>query len=130
MQTLTKFTKILGNAPGIVRRLAQLSTRRTSAGLADDLRRELYGMSMREQAVVRQVISMAGQVVTVRLDTIAFGKKSRPCYLEKGSQVKISKNPLRLEPEGGVQVIVLDQSNKYLSITLSDYIRDIYINDQ
>jgi hypothetical protein len=57
MQILTRLTKVFGNAPGIVRWLAHLSTRRTPAELDDDLRRKLYGMDMREQAVVRQVIS-------------------------------------------------------------------------
>jgi hypothetical protein len=126
MKILTKFTKVFGNDPGIVRWLAHLSTRRTPAELDDELRRELYGMDMREQAVVRQVISSAGQVVTVRRDTVATGKKSIPCYLKKGGQVKISTNPLRIDPAGGVQINVLDQRDKYLSIKLSDYIRDIY----
>lgn len=126
MQILTKFTKVFGNDPGIVRWLAHLSTRRTPAELDDELRRKLYGMNMREQAVVRQVISSAGQVVTVRRDTVATGKKSIPCYLKKGRQVKISTNPLRIDPAGDVQINVLDQRDKYLSIKLSDYIRDIY----
>jgi hypothetical protein len=131
MQILTKFTKVFGNDPGIVRWLARLSTRRTPAELADDLRRELYSMGRREQVAARQVISRAGQVVTVRRDTVATGKKSRPCYLKEGSQVKISTtSPLRIDPAGDVQVNVLDQSDKDLTIKLSDYIRDIYISDR
>jgi hypothetical protein len=131
MQILTKLTKVFGNDHGIVLRLAHLSTRRTPAELADALRRELYGMGRREQVAARQVISRAGQVVTVRQDTVATGKKSRPCYLKKGSQMKISTtSPLRIDPAGDAQVNVLDQSNKYLTIKLSDYIRDIYVSDQ
>jgi hypothetical protein len=130
MQILTKLTKVFGNDPGIVRWLARLSTRRTPAELADDLRRELYCMGRREQVAARQVISRAGQVVTVRQDTVATGKKSIPCYLKKGRQVKISTNPLRIDPAGDVQVNVLDLSDKYLTIKLSDYIRDIYVSDQ
>jgi hypothetical protein len=37
--------------------------------------------------------------------------------------VKISTNPLRTDPAGGVQVNSLDQSDKNLSIKLSDYIQ-------
>jgi hypothetical protein len=130
MHILTKFTNVFGNNPGIIRWLARVASRSTPAELANELRRELYGMGIREQAVARQVISRAGQVVTVRRDTVATGKKTIPCYLKKGSQVKISTNPLRIDPAGGVLVNVLDHSDKNLSIKLSDYIQDIYVSDQ
>jgi hypothetical protein len=126
MQLLAKLTKALGHEPGIVHRLAHWSTRRNSAEPADALKRELYGMGVREQAVVKQVIAMTGQAVTIRKDTVAFGKKGRPCYLEQGSQVTISENPLRIDAETGVQVVVVDPGGKPLSIRMSDYIRDVY----
>jgi hypothetical protein len=63
MHILTKFTNVFGNNPGIIRWLARVASRSTPAELANELRRELYGMGIREQAVARQVISRAGQVV-------------------------------------------------------------------
>ena len=126
MQILAKLTKFIGNDPGIVHRLAHWSTRRTGVDSADELKRELYGMNLREQAVVEQVLAKIGQPVTIRRDTVAFGKKGRPCYLEQGSRVKISANPLRVEPETGLQVVVVGPGGKKMSMRMSDYIRDIH----
>lgn len=122
MQIHTKLTNIFRNTSGLIRRFAFLSTREDSAELVDNLRRELYGMNMREQTAVDQLILRAGQAVTVRESTIAFGKKNTSCLLEKGSHVKISKHPLRLDENGNLQVLLLNQSNKYVSLRLSDYI--------
>ena len=88
----------------------------------------MYGMNMREQVAVEQVISRAGQAVTVREPTIAFGKKNTTCLLEKGSHLKISKHPLQIDEDGNVQVILLNQSNKYLFLRLSDYITAIHVS--
>ena len=98
MHILTRFTNVFGKNPSIVRWLTHEATQSTSVELANDIRRELYGMGMREQAVARQVISKAGQFVTVHRDTVATGKKSIPCYLKKGIQVKISTNPVPSVP--------------------------------
>jgi hypothetical protein len=126
MQIHTKLTNIFRNTPSLFRRFAYLSSRRDTAEFADNLRRELYGMDMREQSAVEQVISRAGQAATVREPTIAFGKKNTSSLLEKGSRVKISKQPLRLDKNGNVRVVILNQSNKYLFLRLSDYIAAIH----
>ena len=128
MQIHTKLTSILRNTPGFIRKFADLSSRGNTAELADNLRRELYGMNMREQSAVEQVMSRAGQAVTVREPTIAFGKNNTSTFLEKGSQMKISKHPLRLDQNGNVRVVLLDQSNKYLCLRLSDYIAAIHVS--
>jgi hypothetical protein len=125
MQIHTKLTNIFRNTPRLVQRLTSLSSRGNTADLSDNLRRELYGMNQHDQATVTQVLSQAGQTVTVREPTIAFGKNAFS-RLGKGSQVKISKHPLRLDENGNVQVIVVDQSNKYLFLRLSDYISAIH----
>jgi hypothetical protein len=125
MQIHTKLTRIFRNTPHLIQRLANLSSRGNIAEFADNLRREMYGMNKRDQAAVTQVLSQAGQAVTVHEPTIAFGKNAF-LLLEKGSQVKISKHPLRLDDNGNVQVIVFDQSNKYLFLRLSDYIGAIH----
>ena len=130
MQLLTKFTEIFRNTPGFVRSRSHLSCRRTFAELTNGLRRELYSLGKREQLVARQVISKAGQIVTVNRDTPVFGKKRIPRHLERGSLVKISENPLRFGPEGDVEVIVLGQSDKYLFIKIYDYIRGIHVDHQ
>ena len=127
MQILAKLTKMFINEPGIMRRFTRASTRNTTAALVDDLRRELYGMDMHEQAVVMQLVARAGQDVTIRRDTVAFGKNGKPCYLGNGSKVNLSKNPLRIDPDAGVRVVMLDQGNNYISIKLSDYIKDIHV---
>ena len=128
MQIHTKLTSILRNTPDLIRKFAYTSSRGNTAELADNLRRELYGMNMREQSAVEQVMSRAGQAVTVREPTIAFGKKNTSTFLEKGSQMKISKHPLRLDENGNVRVVLLNQSNKYIFLRLSDYIASIHVS--
>ena len=83
MQIHTKLTSIFRNTPDLIRKFAYTSSRGNTAELADNLRRELYGMNMREQSAVEQVMSRAGQAVTVREPTIAFGKKNTPSSLKK-----------------------------------------------
>jgi hypothetical protein len=83
MQIHTKLTSIFRNPPDLIRKFACTSSRGNAAVSADNLRRELYGMNMREQSAVEQVMSRAGQAVTVREPTIAFGKKTLPSSLKK-----------------------------------------------
>ena len=130
MQLHKTLTNIFRNTAVLIRRFAYLLTRKTTTALGGDLGRELYGMDMREQVVVRQVISMAGQFITVRWDTVGFNKQNKLCLLEKGNQLKISKNPFLIDQQGNVYIILLDQSYNYLAIKLSDYITDIYVSDQ
>jgi hypothetical protein len=87
-------------------------------------------MDMREQVVISQVISMAGEGIAVRQNTVGINKKNKPCLLEKGNQVKISKNPFMIDQDGNVYIILLDQYYRYLAIRLSDYITDIHVSDQ
>ena len=128
MQIHTKLTSIFRDTPGLIRKFAYTSSRENTAELADNLRRELYGMTMREQSAVDQLILRAGQAVTVREPTIAFGKNSTSFLLEKGSHVKISRHPLQLDENGNVRVILINQSNKHLFLTLSDYIDAIHVS--
>jgi hypothetical protein len=130
MQIFPMLSKVFRIKSGIDRRAAYPATRTVSGKLVGDLERELYGMELHEQMLVRQIISMAGQVVPVRQDTIAFDKKNAPCYLQKGRRLKISENPFSFGSGGPMHVNVVDEKSKYLSIRLSDYIRDIYVNDQ
>jgi hypothetical protein len=126
MQIHTRLTSILRNTPDLIRKLAYTPSRGNAAESADNLKRELYGMNLREQSAVKQVMSRTGQAVTVREPTIAFDKKNTSTFLEKGSQMKISKHPLRLDENGNVRVVLLDQGNKYIFLRLSDYIASIH----
>jgi hypothetical protein len=130
MHLHTKITKFLKNTPVIIRRIAYFLARKNTATLSDELRREMYGMDMREQLVINQVISMAGQVIALRQNTVGITKKNKYFLLEEGSQVKISKNPFMVDQEGNVYVIVLDKSYKYLAIRLTDYITDVHVSSQ
>jgi len=56
-------SQVFRNTPDLIRKFAYLSSRGNTTELADNLRRELYGMNMREQSVIEQVISRAGQAV-------------------------------------------------------------------
>ena len=130
MHLHTKITKFLKNAPVLIRRIAYFLVRKNTATLSDELRREMYGMDMREQLVINQVISMAGQVIALRQNTVGITKKNKYFLLEEGSQVKISKNPFMVDQEGNVYVIVLDKSYKYLAIRLTGYITDVHVSSQ
>ena len=130
MHLHTKITKFLKNTPVIIRRIAYFLARKNTATLSDELRREMYGMDMREQLVINQVISMAGQVIALRQNTVGITKKNKYFLLEEGTQVKISKNPFMVDQEGNVYVIVLDKSYKYLAIRLTDYITDVHVSSQ
>jgi hypothetical protein len=114
----------------LMRRLVYLLTRKNTAALSDYMKRELYGMEVREQAVVSQVISMAGQVIAVRRDTVAINKKLRLRLLQEGDQLRISKNPIRFDQKRNIYVALLDSSYSNLAIKLSDYITDIHVSDQ
>jgi hypothetical protein len=130
MHLHTKTTRFLKNTPVLIRRIAYFLVRKNTATLSDELRREIYGMDMREQLVINQVISMAGQVIALRQNTVGITKKNKYFLLEEGSQVKISKNPFMVDQEGNVYVIVLDKSYKYLAIRLTDYITDVHVSSQ
>jgi hypothetical protein len=130
MHLHTKTTRFLKNTPVLIRRIAYFLARKNTATLSDELRREMYGMDMREQLVINQVISMAGQVIALRQNTVGITKKNKYFLLEEGSQVKISKNPFMVDQEGNVYVIVLDKSYKYLAIRLTDYITDVHVSSQ
>jgi hypothetical protein len=104
------------------------SVRKASGQSTDELDRILYGMEMHEQRVVRQVISMAGEAVPVQNDTIGIGKNNTPRYLEKGTLIRISASPLLPDHQGVVHIKVFDERNQSLSLRLSDYIRDIYVD--
>ena len=116
--------------PVLVRRLVYLLTRKNTAALNDYMKRELYGMEAREQAVVSQVISMAGQVIAVRRDTVAINKKLRLRLLQEGDQLRISKKPIRFDKKRNIYIALLDNSYNNLAIKLSDYITDIHVSDQ
>jgi hypothetical protein len=96
--------------------------------LSSDLDRRLYGMGMREQSIVKQIFAMAGDDVFIQQDTFAIDEKNHPCYLETGRKVRLSKSPLTFDREGDVRINILDESDKFLSMRLSDYIEDIYAN--
>jgi hypothetical protein len=116
--------------PVLVRRLVYLLTRKNTAALNDYMKRELYGMEAREQAVVSHVISMAGQVIAVRRDTVAINKKLRLRLLQEGDQLRISKKPIRFDKKRNIYIALLDNSYNNLAIKLSDYITDIHVSDQ
>lgn len=63
-------------------------------------------------------------------DTVAFDNKMPPCYLKKGTQLKLSENPLQFDQQSEILIIVSDASSKYLSIRLSDYIQDVYVSSR
>ena len=130
MHLHTKTTRFLKNTPVLIRRIEYFLVRKNTATLSDELRREMYGMDKREQLVINQVISMAGQVIALRQNTVGITKKNKYFLLEEGSQVKISKNPFMVDQEGNVYVIVLDKSYKYLAIRLTDYITDVHVSSQ
>jgi hypothetical protein len=127
MQILAKLTNIFLVEAGIVRRFFRSSSRNALVELAGDLKREMYGMDTYEQAVVNEVMVKTGQAVTIRRNTIAFGKNDKPCHLEKGSQVRIPGIPFRIDADRGLQIVVLDQNNRHVSMRLSDYMRDVYV---
>ena len=95
MHILAKLTKIFRIEPVIVRRIVRPSPRDEVSELVNELKREMYGMDVHEQAVVNEIMLRIGQAVTIRRDTIAFGKNDRPCHLETGSQVRIPRIPFR-----------------------------------
>lgn len=125
MQFLARLTNIFSNETGITRRLFHSPPRDALEELVNDLRREMYGMDRQEEAVVKRLIANSGQRVTICRSTVAVAKKGKPCYLKEGSQVKIAKIPFQIDADRGVQVVVVDQYGNYMSLKLSDYIRDI-----
>jgi hypothetical protein len=125
MRLETKFTSILQNTTDRIRRFTHSSSRERIPALTANIKRELYGMNMREQLAAKQVLSQAGQTVAVRQSTIAFGKDCVFRFLEKGSHVKLSKHPLQLDENGTVEVVLHEHSNKYMFLPLSDYLAAI-----
>ena len=86
-------------------------------------------MGMRERGAVRQILAMAGQVVSVRQDTVAVDKTRKPIFLGSGTQVKISEYPLTIDPQGEIHVNICNENNNKISIRVSDYMRDIYVSN-
>jgi len=130
LQLLETLTRYFRNAPGIGRRMSRPSPPDRLDELVNDLKRELYGMNVREEAAVRHILSNTGQRITICRDTIAFGRKGKPCVLEKGSHVTIPGVPLQIDADQGVQVVVIDRKNQYLAMRLPDYIRDVCTGQQ
>ena len=87
-------------------------------------------MGIREQQAVQEVLSMAGQVITVRRDTVAFNKRLKPWLLQKGVQVRISKNPVLFDQAGNIYISLLDKSYNNLAIMLPNYITDIHVSNE
>ena len=65
-------------------------------------------MEMHQQFVVRKVHSLAGKTVPVQYDTVTIDKEMRPCHLTKGTQMKISENPLLFDQQGKVRINVFN----------------------
>ena len=128
MQTLQWLSRTFRKKVDIGNRRALSVTRMSPSELTGGLERQLYGMSMHEQSIVKQVPAMSGETVIVRQNTFALDKKNNPCHLEEGRQVRISENPLTLDRQGDVRINILDESDKPLSMRLSDYIEDICAN--
>jgi hypothetical protein len=128
MQTLQWFSRAFRKKVDIGNRCALSVARMSPSELTGDLERQLYGMSRNEQSIVKQVLTMPGEAVLVRQDTFAIDKKNKLCPLEKGRQVRISENPLTLDRQGDARINILDESDKPLSMRLSDYIEDICAN--
>lgn len=130
MQIFPRLSNLLRNKAGIGHVNPPSSARIMSGDASSRLERELYGMDAQEQAVVRRIISMAGQAVPVRQDTVAIDRKYKPRYLEQGRQVRIAENPFYMDSRGGARIIVSDENNQQLFIKLSDYLQDIHAADQ
>ena len=126
MQILPRLSTFFKNQSRIGRVNVYPSTQTTSGDLRDEIERKLFGMDVQQQVVVKQIISMAGQAVPVKSDTIAIDRNHKPYYLGQGKQVKISENPLLFDTKGNAHIIVIDESDHDIFIKLSDYILDIY----
>jgi len=101
-------------------------TRKNTSALRDYMKRELYGMGIREQDAVQEVLSMAGQVITVRRDTVAINKKLKPWLLQEGDRIRISKNPIIFDKQQNIYVALLDSDYNIFAIKLRDYLTDIH----
>lgn len=119
-------TRVFGSAATLVRRLSYLLTRKNTSALRDYMKRELYGMGIREQDAVQEVLSMAGQVITVRRDTVAINKKLKPWLLQEGDRIRISKNPIIFDKQQNIYVALLDSDYNIFAIKLRDYLTDIH----
>jgi hypothetical protein len=91
----------------------------------EGLERRLYNMGVQEQAIVKRILDMAGDMVRVQQDTFAIDNKNKPHYLDKEQQVRISKNPVTFDPAGNARIHIIDESNTHLCMRLSDYVQDI-----
>jgi hypothetical protein len=128
MQILQRFSNVFRNKIAIGNRHEHLAKCTSPSELTSDLERQLYGMGMQEQSIVRHILNMAGYAVLVQEDTFATDKKNKPYYFEKGRKVRISEDPLTFDRQGDVRINILDESDHSLSMRLSDYIHDIYAN--
>ena len=105
-----------------------LPTRMSPGDLMGDVKRQLYGMSVQDQSIAKQILTMAGDAVLVEQDTFGIDRKNNPRYLRSGQEVRISKNPLTLDGEGEVRIRILDKSDNIVFMRLSDFIHDIHAN--
>lgn len=107
-----------------------LPTRMSPGELMGDVKRKLYGMSVQDEAIARQILAMAGAVVLVEQDTFGIDRKNNPRYLRRGQEVRISKNPLTFDLEGETRIRILDASDNILSMRLTDFVHDIQAGPQ
>ena len=98
--------------------------------LMSELRRELYGMGLREQLAVKQLVLMAGEMVLVHHDTVAMTRRKTPVCLKKNQRVRISDDPLAFDPQGRIQVNLLGERGRKLSVSLSDFSRGICVTEK
>ena len=128
MQILHRFSDVFRNKLAIGIRNARSETRITPRETTGEWDRQLYGMGLQEQSILRQILKMAGYTVHVKADTFATDKKNNAHYIEKGQKVRLSENPLTFDRQGEVRINIFDKSNNSLSMRLSDYIQDIHVN--
>jgi hypothetical protein len=128
MRFMQRLSHAFRNKPSISNSPAHLPTRMSPGDLMGDVNRLLYGMSAQDEAIARQILAMAGDAVLVEQDTFGIDRKNNPRYLRRGQEVKLSKNPLTFNLEGEARICILDESDNYLSMRLSDFIHDIHAN--
>jgi hypothetical protein len=128
MQLLQRFSHAFRDKLSFSKDRARSPISMSARELMVDLNRQLYSMRPQEQSVVGQILTMAGEPVLIEQDTFAIDKKNNPRYLGKGQKVRISKCPLTFDLWGDARINILDESDKPLSMRLSDYIQDIHAN--
>ena len=128
MQILHRFSGVFRNKLAIDIRRTHSETRMSPRELTGEWERQLYSMGVQEQSILRHILKMAGDTVPVHGDTFATDKNNNSYYIEKGQKVRISEDPLTFERQGDARINIFDKSDNSLSMRLSDYIQDIYVN--